>query len=103
MTETEFIEASDALMDAVEDAVAELDIDTERAGNVLTLETDDGEQIVINRHTPTQQMWLASRRGGLHFSLEGERWGNTRGGEDFWGSLQATLSALLEEDVRLHQ
>ena len=48
MTETEFIEASDALMDAVEDAVAELDIDTERAGNVLTLETYDGEQIVSN-------------------------------------------------------
>lgn len=69
MTETEFLEASEALMQQVENAVdaAELDVECDRTGNVLTIEADSGEQIVINRHTPTQQMWLATRKGGLHF------------------------------------
>lgn len=39
MTETEFLEASEALMQQVENAVdaAELDVECDRTGNVLTM------------------------------------------------------------------
>ena len=76
MTETEFLEASEALMQQVENAVdaAELDVECDRTGNVLTIEADSGEQIVINRHTPTQQMWLATRKGVLYRRYKKRRW-----------------------------
>ena len=56
MTETEFLEASEALMQQVENAVdaAELDVECDRTGNVLTIEADSGEQIgsiVIRRRS----------------------------------------------------
>ena len=66
MNETQFIEATEALMDDIEDALERsgLDADVDRSGNVMNIEFDNGEQVVVNRHGPTQQMWLASRRGG---------------------------------------
>ncbi len=93
MTETEFLEASEALMQAVEDAVdaCGLDLDCDRSGNVLTLEGDNGEQIVINRHTPTGQMWLATRKGGLHFENKDGRWLNTRDGTTFESALSEAV------------
>ena len=101
MTETEFLEACEALMQQVENAVdaAELDVECDRTGNVLTIEADSGEQIVINRHTPTQQMWLATRKGGLHFENSDGKWRNTRDGTTFESALQAALNFVCEEDV----
>lgn len=103
MNETQFVEASEALMQAVEDAVdaAGLDVDATRAGNVLTLEADSGEQVVINRHTPTSQMWVASRKGGLHFECVDGKWVNTRGGEDFWQAVNDALSFAVGEPVNI--
>ena len=55
MTETEFLEAAEKLFERVENIIDEdgLDVDSDRAGNVLTLEADNGEQVVINLHAPT--------------------------------------------------
>lgn len=103
MNETQFIEASETLMQAVEDAVdqAGIDVDASRAGNVLTLEADSGEEVVINRHTPTFQMWVASRKGGLHFELKDGVWVNTRGGQTFWQALNEALTFACSEPVEL--
>lgn len=103
MNETQFIEATEGLMQAVEDAVdaAGIDVDATRAGNVLTLEADSGEQVVINRHTPTFQMWVASRKGGLHFEYKDGQWINTRGGQTFWQALNEALSFACEETIEL--
>ena len=88
MTETEFLEASEALMQQVENAIdaAGLDVECDRSGNVLTIEADSGEQIVINRHTPTQQMG---------------QWRNTRDATTFESALNVALSFVCEEDVSL--
>ena len=102
MNETQFIEATEALMDQVEAALEDsgVDADIDRAGNVLTIELDNGEQVVINRHGPTQQMWLASRRGGLHFAASDDgSWRCTRTGADFWQALSETLGAAAGEPV----
>lgn len=105
MDETRFIEASEALMNAVEDAVeaAGIDVEGTRAGNVLTLEADNGEQVVINRHTPTGQMWLASRRGGLHFEFHDGGWTDTRSGKTFWTALEEALGQVCGSPVHIRR
>lgn len=103
MTETEFLEASEALMQAVENAVDEagLDVECDRSGNVLTIEGDSGEQVVINRHGPTLQMWLATRKGGRHFEEKDGRWLDTRSGADFAEALDEGLTFVCGESVHL--
>ena len=103
MTETTFLEAANRLFMDVEDRVEDcgLDIDSSRSGNVLTLESDDGSQVVINLHAPTEQIWLASRAGGLHYTFQDGLWRSTRGGTDFWADLEKALSFILGEPVRL--
>lgn len=104
MNETAFIEASEALMMAVEKAIlnADLDVDCDRSGNVLTLESDDGQQVVINRHVATQQMWLASRQGGMHFSWIDDRWFSQRDALDFWQALNQALTYICQEPVTVN-
>lgn len=103
MTETEFLEASEALMQSIEQAIdaAGLELDCDRSGNVLTIEADSGEQIVVNRHGPTQQMWLATRKGGLHFEAKDGQWINTRDGTNFRDALNEALGFVCAEPVRV--
>ena len=53
--ETEFLEKAQVLFDRIEQAADGLpvDIDSERNGNVLTLESQTGEQVVLNVHART--------------------------------------------------
>ena len=103
MTETEFLQAATALFDRIESAVesADVGVDSERTGNVLTLEADSGEQVVVNLHAPTQQVWLASRQGGLHFTMNDGQWICTRKSTDFWSELSKAVSFIAEEPVKL--
>lgn len=101
MTETEFVERAEALFAGIETALdaAGADVETDRSGNVLTIEADSGEEAVVNLHTPTQQVWLASRKGGLHFSYDNGRWISTRDGWDFWNALSEAVSFITGESV----
>ena len=101
MTETEFVERAEALFAGIETALdaAGADVETDRSGNVLTIEADSGEEAVVNLHTPTQQVWLASRKGGLLFSYDNGRWISTRDGRDFWDALSEAVSFITGESV----
>ena len=101
MTETEFVERAEALFAGIETALdaAGADVETDRSGNVLTIEADSGEEAVVNLHTPTQQVWLASRNGGLHFPYDNGRWISTRDGRDFWDALSEAVSFITGESV----
>ncbi len=104
MLEAEFDALSETLFSKIEDAVDGLDLDVEssRAGNVLTLETESGDQIVINRHTPTFEVWLASRAGGSRFFYESGKWLSSKDKETtIWVSLSQALSYVLGEPVTL--
>lgn len=104
MLEAEFDELSEKLFSKIEDAVDALDLDVEsnRAGNVLTLETEAGDQIVINRHTPTFEVWVASRAGGSRFFFEGGKWLSSKDKETtIWESLSQALSYVLGKPVTL--
>ena len=58
-------------MDRIEDVLeaTDLNVDVDRSGNVMTIAFDNGEEVVINRHGPTQQMWLASATGAFTLPL----------------------------------
>lgn len=104
MTETEFIAAAEQLFDQIESALdaEDPDVEADRAGNVITLEADDGSQAVVNKHVVTQQVWLASLHGGYHFSLQPDgRWLSPEGRE-FWQELSQAVSFISKTPVTLH-
>ncbi|WP_372864765.1 iron donor protein CyaY [Spongiibacter sp.] len=76
MNEVDFHDALDALYDALEDAVDELDadVDCEIAGSVLTLSCPDGSALIFSRQAASRELWLAARSGGFHFVWNGEQW-----------------------------
>lgn len=96
MTDSEFQEQTAQLFDRIESAFDRADFDADLAmnGGVLEIEFDDGAKIVINRHAPLQEMWIAARSGGFHYRFDQDAWRNTRDGGEFF--------AQLTELVRVH-
>ena len=104
MTESEFLNYSDRLFAYLDKQIEilELDIDSQHTGNVLTLECDDtGEKIIINRHTPNQELWIASKSGGYHFSFDGTAWRAQKDGSEFFAVLNEVMGGLLGQNVEI--
>ncbi|WP_198414707.1 iron donor protein CyaY [Chromobacterium phragmitis] len=95
MTESEFLQLSDAIFDRIEQAIDEhgLDADTLRQGNVLEIEFDGGDKVIVNRHAANQEMWIAARSGGYHFARRGEDWIASRDGAEFYATLADAIRA----------
>ncbi|UTH75850.1 iron donor protein CyaY [Chromobacterium sp. IIBBL 290-4] len=100
MTESEFLQLSDAIFDQIEAAIDDhdLDADTLRQGNVLEIEFDSGEKVIVNRHASNQEMWIAAKSGGYHFSRQGEAWIASRDGSEFFSTLADAIRAGSGED-----
>lgn len=101
MNETEFVSLSEAIFDHIDDYVGEhFDaFDSEKSGNVLTLEHEDGAQIIINRHSANQELWIAAKSGGYHFHLDNGLWVASRDGSEFYQVLSQVIGDLLGEPV----
>lgn len=95
MNESEFHQRVDAMLLAIEEAIDDsgADLDYENAAGILTLELENGSQIIINRQTPIKQLWLAARSGGYHFdwSDEAAGWVRDSDGEGFVAMLNQAL------------
>jgi CyaY protein len=74
MNESEFNQLAEATMIAIEDAIEEsgADIDYDTISDILTLEFENGSQIIINKQGPTRQLWVAARSGGFHFDYDAD-------------------------------
>ena len=103
MSESEFQELAEATLAAIERAVdeTEVDIEVSRAGNVLTLELGNGSKVVINSQAPMQQMWVAGKSGAFHYARSGDRWIDTRDGNELFTALSRLISAQGGEAVVL--
>ena len=57
--DTEYLEAANAKLDAIEAWADEAlpDADVSRQGNVLTLQLEGGNEIVLNLQTPWHEIW----------------------------------------------
>ena len=103
MTESTFLQHSDALFAHIEDQIDEggWDFDCQFSGNVLAIEADDGTQIIVNRHTPNHERWIAAKSGGYHFAQKDGLWVSARDGSEFFAVLNAALSAACGEAVNI--
>jgi CyaY protein len=80
---TEFNERVDLLFDRIIDTIdaADADIDVELNQGVLEVTCANDTQIIVNRHEPTREIWIAAKSGGFHFKWVNETWLDTRSGE----------------------
>lgn len=89
MTESEFNELADAVFDRIEQTIdaCGADIECNLNGPVLELEFGDGSQIVINRHAPNREIWLAAKSGGFHYAHQDGLWVSRRDGSELFSNL----------------
>lgn len=107
MTETSFaVRAQQTIEDIVErmeadDTLSDLDLDL--IDGVLTVEFEDGSQLILNRQEAAGQLWLASPEGPAHFDFDSGRgdWLNDRTGAPLLETLERVISEKLGEPVRL--
>ena len=101
MTESEFNELADAVFARIEQTIdaSDADIDCTPNGPVLELEFDDGSKIIINRHTPNQEIWLAAKSGGFHYAQQDGQWVSRRDGSELFSRLSELVRMGCGEDV----
>lgn len=89
MTESEFNEQADAVFLRIERAIDEgdADIDYDSNGTVLEMEFADGSKVIVNRHVPNREIWLAAKSGGFHYALQDGRWISQRDGSELFARL----------------
>ena len=95
MNESEFNARAEGVLAAVIRALeaSGVDCDCEFKGDgVLELEFEDGSKIIVNRHRPAREIWVAAKSGGYHFRFDGERWVNTRDGDELFAALSRYVS-----------
>ena len=93
MNAGEFNQKVDDTLSAIEDALdtCDAELDWDFAGGILTIECDNGSQVIINRQTPTLQIWVAARAGGFHFDYHAD--------DDCWKQDELELFALLNKSL----
>lgn len=89
------------LFEQFEEAIGDIaDVDLQEG--ILTVDFEDAGRLVLNKHQPNRQIWLASPvSGAAHYDWDGERWFSTRGGEPLLEQLAADLAALAGRPVAL--
>jgi CyaY protein len=103
MNETEFIAVADRALAAIGEALdvalasSDADVDWSLNDGILEIECEDGSKLIVNRHVPNREIWVAARSGGHHFRIDGGRWRDTRGGAE----LGAEIARLLKEQAGL--
>ena len=103
MDESAFIAAADATLDRIGLALdaaletSDADLDWNLKDGVLTIECEDDSRIIVNRHVPNREIWVAAKSGGLHFRPDDGRGRDARGRDE----LAATLARLLKTQARI--
>jgi len=107
ISDSDFLTAADATLDAIgralDDALAQSDADVDWTLNdgILTIEPEGGGRIIVNRHVPNREIWVAARSGGFHYRVVDGRWRDTRSGDELGAALVALLAAQAGLAVRL--
>jgi CyaY protein len=99
ITDSEFTLAADrtlarigTALDAALDA-SDADIDWKLNDGILEIECEDGSKLIVNRHLPNREIWVAARAGGFHFKPLAGVWLDTRSGDELGAALAALLRA----------
>lgn len=106
-TDSEFMAAADRALAAIGSALdaalatADTDVDWMLNDGILEIECEDGSKLIVNRHVPNREIWVAAKSGGFHFSVRDGDWRDTRSGEPLATVLTRLLDAQAHLDVVL--
>ena len=109
MDESEFNQLVDDTLQVIEAGLdnCDADLDWDINGGILAIECapdseNGGSQVIINRQTPTRQIWVATRGGGFHFDYDhdNDRW--VQGELELFSLLNQALSEQSGEPVDLN-
>ena len=106
-TDSEFMSATDRVLAAIgaalDAALAEADGDGDWNLNdgILEIECGDGSKLIVNRHVPNREIWVAAKSGGFHFAARDGAWRDTRSGAELSAALAALLHAQAGLEVAL--
>jgi CyaY protein len=98
MTDTEFMDRAEALLQAIErncDRIndeTQADIDNQRTGGMVTLTFENRSQIIVNLQKPLQEVWMAAKSGGYHYRFYQGVWTDTKGQGEFFKALSENAS-----------
>jgi CyaY protein len=107
LTDSEFIAAADRTLATIGEAldaaldVSDADIDWSLNDGILEIDCGVGGKVIVNRHVPNREIWVAARSGGFHFRPREGTWRDTRSDDELAESLatllrvQAQLSIVL--------
>jgi len=99
ITDSEFIAAADRTLAAIGEALdsaleaSDADIDWNLNDGILEIECEGGGKLIVNRHVPNREIWVAARSGGFHFKPRDGVWRDTRSGDELGVALTALLRA----------
>jgi len=97
ITESEFVALADRVLMAIGAALdvaadtSDADVDWSLNDGILTIDCGDGGKIIVNRHVPNRELWVAAKTGGFHFKEDAGVWRDTRSGD----ALATVLTRLL--------
>src|SRR5437762_1266878 len=83
MNESEFNALAERIFAAIGEAIDDSDSDLDWTLNegVLEIECPDRSKLILSRHTPNRELWLAAKSGGYHYRSEGGEWRDMRSAE----------------------
>ncbi len=94
MNESDFHRAVDAVLARVEASVEDLPgLDVDLESGILTVTCPDDSRVIVNRQTPSREIWVAARSGGFHFTLRDGEWRDTRSGDELFASLARIIES----------
>ena len=104
MNDTDFEKLADQALARVEVALEESGLEADiqlKDGGVLEIEFEDGTKLIVNRHRPAREIWVAARSGGFHFRWDGAAWRDSRSGDELFAALSRLASLQSGQPVLL--
>lgn len=94
-SESEFIALADRVLEAIAAGLdaADADVDWTLNDGVLTIEDTSGGKLIVNRHVPSRELWVAAKSGGFHFRGDAGVWRDTKDGTELGVALVRLLRA----------
>lgn len=100
--ESAFLALTDRVLAAIGaalDAADDGDLDWSENDGVLSIDCGAGGRVIVNRHVPNRELWVAAKSGGFHFHAEAGAWKDTRSGEELGAALRRLLRAQGDAEV----
>ena len=88
-----FVVRADRVLGAIGAALDALaaDVDWTLNDGVLTIDCGPAGKVIVNRHQPSREIWVAAKAGGFHFRGQDGAWRDTRDGTELGSALARLL------------